>query len=514
MSAFRHLKLIVLVLAAAISGCSGGGGGDSGPSVPAIATISPAGTSAGNAAFTLTVLGSGFTQSSTVQWNGVGLTTLFFSGSTLHAQVPALNIVAAGTATVTVKDTAGGLSNSRTFTVTGTTIAFESSGRLLGDDVPNLNNVQNIWVMDASGANRTPLTSLTALNVTSSEPKWSPDGSQIAYASTRPLDGSNNPNAGNHNIWVSTPDGQTQKPLTRLSGGADSIAPRYSPDGTRIAYVSTRALDLSDLSIPTPNIWLMNTDGTNPRHLTAVTALQANAASPISWSPDSTQLVFGSNQKLDGSNNSNNAGNIWIVRADGSGLNPLTKGTASPAMLSFFPSWSPDGTKILYLSNLKLDGTDALNTNLIQNIWVVNPDVTNPNPTPLTQLAGSNSSIFNPTWSPDGTQIAFVSARPLNGSDTGVPFGSAQNVWVMNANGSSPTPVTAFTASPIMVFDLAWSAGGTKLLFSSNAAVGGGDALNTNSVTNIFVIDVGGTNQTALTLYTATNTGANAPAQP
>src|SRR5262252_9136382 len=107
--------IAMLLVVAAISGCSEGGGGG-GPSVPAISTISPAGTSAGNAAFTLTVLGSGFTQASTVQWNGVGLTTLFFSGSTLVAQVPASNIAVTGTATVTVNDTAGGLSNSRIFT--------------------------------------------------------------------------------------------------------------------------------------------------------------------------------------------------------------------------------------------------------------------------------------------------------------------------------------------------------------------------------------------------------------
>src|SRR5215471_10325970 len=198
MSAFRPRRLgaaaLLAVLSLAISGCSSEGGG--GPSVPPISTISPVGTSAGNAAFTLTVLGSGFTQASTVQWNGVGLATLFFSGSTLVAQVPASNIAAAGTATVTVNDTAGGLSNSRAFTVAATTIAFQSTGRLDGADVPNLSNVQNIWVMGANGASRAPLTSLTATNIISREPVWSPDGSQIAYASKRALDGSDNPIAG------------------------------------------------------------------------------------------------------------------------------------------------------------------------------------------------------------------------------------------------------------------------------------------------------------------------------
>jgi len=525
MFAFRLLKCVaaalLVTLGLAISSCGGGGGGggSSGPSVPAISTISPVGTSAGNAAFTLNVLGSGFSPSSTVQWNGVNRTTHFFSGTTLHADIPASDITSPGTATVSVNDPAGGPSNSRTFTVAATTIAFESTGRLIGDDVANLNNVQNIWVMDTSGANRKPITSLTkSVVIIVREPVWSPDGSQIAYASRGALNGSDNPNAGqNDNIWVSTADGLTQTPLTRVtSGGADSFDPHYSPDGTQIAYVSTRALDGSDLfnqPALTTNIWLMNADGTNQRHLTAMTASNAGTARPISWSPDSTRLVFASDQKIDLTDNPNGARNIWIVDAGGSNLRPLTTGTVSSVLQHGFPAWSPDGTKILYLSNRKLDNSDALNMNITQNIWVMNPDGTVP--TALTQLtAGINIGAFSAVWSPDGSKIAFISARPLNGSDTDVPNGTAQNVWVINANGSSPTHVTAFTASSITISDLAWSAGGAKLLFSSNAAVGLGDALNTNSITNIFVMDASGANRAALTLYTATGTGADAPAQP
>lgn len=522
MSAFRPLKRItaglLAVLGLAISSCGGGGGGGGGPPVPAIATISPVGTSAGNAAFTLTVLGSGFTQSSTVQWNGANRTTLFFSGSTLKAQISASDIATVGTATVVVNDTARGLSNSRTFTVAATTIAFQSTGELGGTNVPNLNSVQNIWTMDAGGTNAKPFTNLTFNAADNRSPVWSPDGSKIAYASERALDGSNNRDRQNHNIWVGNTDGSNQKALTPLTdGGAESFAPEWSPDGTQIAYVSARKLDGSDNFNPpslTTNIWLMNADGTNQRHLTALTANEAGAASPVQWSPDSTRLVFPADSALDGSDNSNGTShtrNLWIVRADGSGLVPLTKLTAFVAA-NGAPFWSPDGTKIGYLSLAKLDLSDAANTNLAQNIWVINPDGSNR--TPLTQLTAVNVGIFSAIWSPDGSKIAFVSARPLNGDNTDVPNGTAQNVWVVNADGSNPTHVTAFTAMSIAISDLAWTAGGTKLLFSSNAAVGGGDALNTNSITNIFVMDADGGNRGPLTIYTATNTGASAPAQP
>jgi Tol biopolymer transport system component len=512
-----HLIALVLV-SAAISGCGGGGGGGSGTPVPAITTISPVGASAGNAAFTLTVLGSGFSQSSTVQWNGVGLTTLFFSGSTLHAQVPASDIATIGTATVTVNDTAGGLSNSLTFTVAPTTIVFQSTGKQDGTDAANTNGTQNIWVMDANGANRKPFTTLTALAADNRLPVWAPDGSKIAYASERALDGSDNRDRQNHNIWVGNADGSNQKALTPLTdGGAESFAPVWSPDGTKIAYVSTRKLDGSDNFNPpnlTTNIWLMNPDGTNQRHLTALTANEAGAASPVRWSPDSTQLVFPADSALDGSDASgvNHTRNLWIARSDGSGLKPLTKLTAFVAN-SQFPAWSPDGTKIAYLSTGALNDSDAANTNLAQNIWVINPDGSNA--APLTQLTAVNVGIFAFAWSPDGSKIAFVSARPLDGSNTDVPNGTAQNLWVMDSSGlTPPTHVTGLTAASHFIFDVAWTAGGTKLLYSSNRATNQTDAITANNVQNIWQVDLNGTNTTALTSYTALNSGAGAPAQP
>lgn len=70
----------------------------------AISSISPTSVTVGGPAFTLTVLGKGFTATSTVEWNGVALTTTQISPIELLAQVPASNINAAGTASVLVSD--------------------------------------------------------------------------------------------------------------------------------------------------------------------------------------------------------------------------------------------------------------------------------------------------------------------------------------------------------------------------------------------------------------------------
>jgi hypothetical protein len=86
---------------------------------PSATSLSPSSAKAGGAAFTLTVTGTNFVSSSTVQWNGTGLTTKYVSGTQLNPSVPASDIARAGKATVTVMNPTpgGGTSNGLTFTI-------------------------------------------------------------------------------------------------------------------------------------------------------------------------------------------------------------------------------------------------------------------------------------------------------------------------------------------------------------------------------------------------------------
>jgi hypothetical protein len=87
---------------------------------PAITSLSPAGAVVNSPAFTLIVAGTGFTQSSIVQWNGAPLTTTVISNTQLQAAVPAANLTAAATVSITVVNPAseGGASAAVSFTVT------------------------------------------------------------------------------------------------------------------------------------------------------------------------------------------------------------------------------------------------------------------------------------------------------------------------------------------------------------------------------------------------------------
>jgi len=87
--------------------------------VPVLTSLSPSSATAGGAAFTLTVNGSGFISGSTVQWNGANRTTTYVSATQLTAAITAADIVSAGTKPVTVVNSApgGGTSNALSFTI-------------------------------------------------------------------------------------------------------------------------------------------------------------------------------------------------------------------------------------------------------------------------------------------------------------------------------------------------------------------------------------------------------------
>jgi hypothetical protein len=81
-------------------------------------SISPSSVVAGGPGFTLTVTGSGFRNGSSIQWNGNWLSTTYVSATTLQAQIPASNILAAGTVQISVYDSVSGISASLPLTIT------------------------------------------------------------------------------------------------------------------------------------------------------------------------------------------------------------------------------------------------------------------------------------------------------------------------------------------------------------------------------------------------------------
>ena len=125
----------------------------------------------------------------------------------------------------------------------------------------------SIFVMHADGTHKSRLTSPHFLDA---NPSWSPDGSSIAFESSRPPAG----------IWIMNADGSNQRPLLTDAAFESPTELRWSPDGRSIAF-NAYANDISNVRV----IVIANADGSHAHRLTTnVTGEQWP-----SWSPDGTR---------------------------------------------------------------------------------------------------------------------------------------------------------------------------------------------------------------------------------
>jgi serine/threonine protein kinase len=117
-------------------------------------------------------------------------------------------------------------------------------------------------------------------------------------------------------------------PNPLIESTRQDFAPRYSPDGKRIAFESDRTGNLE--------IWSCNSDGQDCHQ---VTAIGSEFTGYPSWSPDGKQIAFYSRV--------NDKSQIFVIGADGTGLRQLTFGDSNP----FVPMWSRDGQWIYFSSS-------------------------------------------------------------------------------------------------------------------------------------------------------------------
>ena len=146
-----------------------------------------------------------------------------------------------------------------------------------------------------------------------------------------------------------------------------------------------------------------------------------------SFSPDGTKIVFNSN--------ANNIRNIFVMNSDGTNLQQLTTTTVDQG-----PAWSPDGTKIAFHS---------MRTGVWQ-IFTMNPD--GANPTNISNNGAANDAFA--AWSSDGTKIAFSRATA----------GGPQKIWTMLSNGAGQTAITTGAGDDSRA---TWSPDGTAIAFMS-----------------------------------------------
>lgn len=199
------------------------------------------------------------------------------------------------------------------------------------------------------------------------------------------------------------------------------------------------------------DVWVMKADGSGQRNLGG-----GSGAAP-EWSPDGLRIAAHDDD-------------IWLINADGTGRTLLVGGPS----IDLHPTWSPDGSRIAFSSDR--DGTNE--------IYVIDPDGTG-----LTQLTFNDSGQFPPTggtWPDSGGQAPSYSRDGRR-----IAFYRDDGLWVMNADGTGVVQVTAGVD-----WEPTWSPEGGRIAFVREQAE--------MMKFELFVINVDGTGLTQLTFDGAT----------
>lgn len=229
--------------------------------------------------------------------------------------------------------------------------------------------------------------------------KWSPDGNWITYSTV--VRDSRGSKTGNYELWVADSDGTDPRKLTNnVRSQSDVASWGWSPDGKWITYETDDR-----------EFWVANADSTNPRLLTEAYNVVRQ------WSPDSEWLAYQRGAEL------------WVVGADGTNTRLLTDKVwhRENGPRPGYWGWSPDGNWIAY----ETGSSDCCPLRRIRvELWVVGTDGTDARK--LTDKVWHRDQWWwmrgSWEWSSDGERLAYK-------TDNG-------ELWVANADSTEPRMVT------------------------------------------------------------------------
>lgn len=244
-----------------------------------------------------------------------------------------------------------------------------------------------------------PLTAIT----TAKNPASSPYNDWIAFGYG--MDNS-------REIMIMHPSAGSQRQIT--NNGSFEEAPSFSPDNWSLVYASYR----------TQGGWELYTYDLHRGTEQQITAFEGEAHFPV-WSPvpDDTRIIF------EGRTSDPRATNVWMVDVSTGELTQLTHGGADTR-----PSWSPDGTRILFgrpSIDTSRDGFVTVSDEA--DIYIL--DLATNGETNLTNTPAFGE--FNFAWSPDGQEIVYTSTRRDVNGDGSINLNDSENLFLIPADGGA-----------------------------------------------------------------------------
>lgn len=247
-----------------------------------------------------------------------------------------------------------------------------------------------------------------------SDPRISPDGKAIAYVLTT-ID--QKKNRRESSIWLIPADGSSA-PRRLSSEFFSASSPRWSPDGKTLAFLSARSSEPSAAEKPKSQIYFLSISSGG--EATALSKLK-NGVQSFQWSPEGSRLVVvSSSGVMDGVATAdrksdvrhythirykfNDTGwfddkrrHLWVVNVPDGDAQQITEGQDWD---DTDPQWSPEGTRIAFVSDRTGKAyDDSHNT----DVWVI-PAAGGA----LTKISDHAFEDESPRWSPDGKQILFA----------------------------------------------------------------------------------------------------------